>query len=1096
MMSATDPRVVARFERGSRMAGIGSAVLGALVLLGWSAGLEPLKNPAHMAAMKPNTAASFLMAGIALVFAAKDAPRWQRITSRVLAATTATISALTLAEYLFSVNLGIDELLFKDTFSAFTPPGRMAFVTGFSFLLLGLAVELIDVRARGGERPSEWLAAISLLPVLFGAADYALDWSPELTGIALHTVIGLMVLGVGVLAARSAEGWAKTVTSARAGGAAARRLLPFAFAVPLVVGMLRWMGERAGFYSAESGVAIMVSSTTSLLAVAILWNARQLNQAEEQRLIEANRANRELRRMNRALGAMNHCRQALLHAETEAALVHEMCRVVVDDGGYRMAWVGYPEQDNGKHVRFAAHHGAAEDYPQKARITWDESDRGSGPTGTAIRTGEIQICHDILTERRMLPWRDMAIAHGLRSTSVFPLKHGAATIGALSIYSADADAFQAEEVDLLGKLADDLAYGIVSLRARAEHERVQGALRDSEDKFRHVFENSSAGKSLTLPTGQLQANSAFAEMLGYSTEEFTSLTWRDITHPGDIPATQKLVDEIVAGKSDAMRMQKRYLHKDGSVVWVELSSTARRDRDGRLQYLMSTVLDITERKRMEQELEAERQRFSDVLDRLPAYVILLAPDYTVPFANKFFRDRFGESGGRRCYEYLFERDSPCEVCESFKVLRDGEPRKWEWVGPDGHDYEIYDYLFRENGKDLILEMGIDVTERKRAEREVELASRYARSLLEASLDPLVTISKPGRIMDVNRATELVTGYDRERLIGSDFSDFFTEPEKARKGYQRVFAEGEVRDYPLSIRHLSGPVTEVLYNAAVYRNADGEIEGIFAAARDITERKRAEEALEHRTAELERSNKELQDFASIASHDLQEPLRKVMAFGDRLRAQAGAALDETGNDYLNRMQNAAVRMSLLVEALLDYSRVTTKARPFERVDLNAVAADVLSDLETRIQESGARVEVGSLPTIMADVLQMRQLLQNLIANALKFHPPDRPPHVAVSAMPSPGGSWSIAVQDHGVGFDEAYTDRIFRPFQRLYGRAEFPGSGMGLAICRKIVDRHGGTIEARSRPGEGFVFTFTLPSTHEQGATHADAEAEYDFNRRG
>jgi PAS domain S-box len=253
-------------------------------------------------------------------------------------------------------------------------------------------------------------------------------------------------------------------------------------------------------------------------------------------------------------------------------------------------------------------------------------------------------------------------------------------------------------------------------------------------------------------------------------------------------------------------------------------------------------------------------------------------------------------------------------------------------------------------------MGIDVTERKRAERDVEQASRYARNLLEASLDPLVTISKPGRIMDVNRATELVTGYDRERLVGSDFSDYFTEPEKARKGYQRVFAEGEVRDYPLSIRHLSGPVTEVLYNATVYRNADGEIEGIFAAARDITERKRAEEALEQRTAELERSNKELQDFASIASHDLQEPLRKVMAFGDRLRAQAGPALDETGNDYLNRMQNAAVRMSSLVEALLDYSRVTTKARPFERVDLNAVAADVLSDLETRIQESGARVEV--------------------------------------------------------------------------------------------------------------------------------------------
>jgi light-regulated signal transduction histidine kinase (bacteriophytochrome) len=190
------------------------------------------------------------------------------------------------------------------------------------------------------------------------------------------------------------------------------------------------------------------------------------------------------------------------------------------------------------------------------------------------------------------------------------------------------------------------------------------------------------------------------------------------------------------------------------------------------------------------------------------------------------------------------------------------------------------------------------------------------------------------------------------------------------------------------------------------------------------------------------------------------------------------------------------MSTLIEALLEYSRVTTKARPFERVNLNTLAREVLIDLETRTQESGARVEVGSLPTLMADKLQMRQLLQNLLANALKFHAPNQPPRVQLSAVRSPDGNWSIAVEDHGVGFDDAYADRIFRPFQRLHGRAEFEGSGMGLAICRKIVDRHGGTISARSRPGERTVFTVTLPVKPKEGANHADVEADYDLDRRG
>jgi light-regulated signal transduction histidine kinase (bacteriophytochrome) len=239
-------------------------------------------------------------------------------------------------------------------------------------------------------------------------------------------------------------------------------------------------------------------------------------------------------------------------------------------------------------------------------------------------------------------------------------------------------------------------------------------------------------------------------------------------------------------------------------------------------------------------------------------------------------------------------------------------------------------------------------------------------------------------------------------------------------------------------------------------------------------------------ELTRSNQELQEFASIASHDLQEPLRKISAFSYQLKTKFSEVLPEQGRDYLERMQNAGQRMQTLIDDLLILSRVTTKAQPFVRVNLNQVTQEVLSDLEVRIQQTGARVEVSNLPTIDADPLQMRQLLQNLIGNALKFHRQEEPRVVKIYSQQlqdeenSPAKSSSavdrcqIIVEDNGIGFDRKYLERIFNAFQRLHGRSEYEGTGIGLAICRKIAERHAGSITATSTLGEGAKFIVTLP----------------------
>ncbi len=234
--------------------------------------------------------------------------------------------------------------------------------------------------------------------------------------------------------------------------------------------------------------------------------------------------------------------------------------------------------------------------------------------------------------------------------------------------------------------------------------------------------------------------------------------------------------------------------------------------------------------------------------------------------------------------------------------------------------------------------------------------------------------------------------------------------------------------------------------------------------------------------LARSNAELEQFAYVASHDLQEPLRKIQAFTNRLVSKHKQALDEQGNDYLDRVQNAAHRMQTLINDLLTFSRVTTKAQPFISVDLAKVAQGVVSDLEVRIERTNGRVEVGDLPTINADPLQMRQLLQNLIANGLKFHKEDESPVVKLYAK-SVNGTCQIFVQDDGIGFDEKYLDRIFTIFQRLHGRLEYEGTGIGLAVCRKIVERHGGSITAKGAPGHGATFIATLPTHQPKGDSH-------------
>lgn len=391
---------------------------------------------------------------------------------------------------------------------------------------------------------------------------------------------------------------------------------------------------------------------------------------------------------------------------------------------------------------------------------------------------------------------------------------------------------------------------------------LENFLRSSEARYRSLFEESQSYNIVIGPDGTVRdVNRLLLKSLVYHKAEVIGRPFLYFVAPGGKQWALEVLRKATAGKL-THNIDITLRARDGSPRIVMFSPRKITIQEkGIVIGTLFTGLDITERKEAEEalartnaELEArveertagisrERQRLYNVLETLPAYVILLDRRHRTPFANKVFRERFGDPGDRRCYEYLFGRSEACENCETFKVLKTNRPHRWEWTGPDGRIYDVYDYPFVEaDGSILVLEMGIDIAKQKQAQESLRSAAQYARSLIEASLDPLVTISPEGKITDVNETTIRATGLSRKNLIGTDFSRYFTEPEKARAGYRQVFATGSVTDYPLTIRHRNGRLMDVLYNASVYRDSGGKMLGVFAAARDVTERKRAEAAV--------------------------------------------------------------------------------------------------------------------------------------------------------------------------------------------------------------------------------------------------------------
>ncbi|MDA1190240.1 MAG: PAS domain-containing protein [Candidatus Poribacteria bacterium] len=533
--------------------------------------------------------------------------------------------------------------------------------------------------------------------------------------------------------------------------------------------------------------------------------------------------------------------------------------------------------------------------------------------------------------------------------------------------------------------------------------------------------------------------------------------------------------------------------RSGRETWRVQRITPLRDESGKIIGTVHVAQDITPLKRAEEALSREQRLWQLTFDSLPYAVSIKDTDLRFIRLNRraiplFDGATMEDVIGTTDLDWFDERAVDWQARDR-RVIESGEPHFGVGHNPSSDTWwtETALPVSDEAGNVVgIAHISEDITPLKRAEHALIRERRLWQVVIDSLPHNVVVKDRDSRILRANRNVLESLGIESlEGIIGTTDYDWqqTQDADKWTEQDRRVIETGE----PFAVEFQDDDRWMAIMKSPLVDD-EGNVTGVIVIGEDITNRRRAEDGarqanaqLRRYTEELRRSNIELQQFAYIASHDLQEPLRKLRSFADLLRTDYGDSLDETGADYLDRMTNAAERMANLIADLLQLSRAGTSATPFQSVDLDEVARQVVVDLETRLQETQGTIELGVLGKIEADATQMRQLFQNLIGNALKFHRRGVAPKVVVTGEVRQEGSppsqvVEIVVEDNGVGFSADHAERIFHPFERLHGKMDYEGTGMGLAICRRLVQRHHGRIVADGVEGQGARFIVTLPIT--------------------
>jgi len=662
------------------------------------------------------------------------------------------------------------------------------------------------------------------------------------------------------------------------------------------------------------------------------------------------------------------------------------------------------------------------------------------------------------------------------------------------------------------KDADGKAIGIqgvgqdITERKKAEEEN-----RKVQERFNGIFDSSKdAIAYATLDGMLLDVNDAFSELTGYSKDELLARKkFQDITPEEYEEYEYKIIEKIIK-TGNPETYEKEYIRKDGSSVPILLTTFIVKGPDGKTIGIAFIIKDITERKKLERELSVAY----DAIDSSVNGVIITNLKGEITYANPVFVRMFEYESKEGLLGKPARELIPREVVQRFSDVQTiidkvkGETEEFIAQRKDGTEFPVEvstSVVTDQEGNDIgRMASFIDITERKKAEKELrkyrdhleELVEKRTQKLQESEErlkeseewlsttlrsigDAVITTDIKSKVSFLNPIAESLTGWKLEEAIEKPIQDIFNIiKEETRKSVEnpvsRVLREGFIvglANHTILIAK-NGKEIPIADSGAPIKNDKGNIIGVILIFRDIAERRKKEKELQQIMADLKCSNEELQQFAYIASHDLQEPLRMVASYTQLLAKRYKDKFDEDANEFIKYAVDGANNMKVLIENLLEYSAIQTRGNPFEFTNCEEVLKDVLLNLHKIIREIDVKITYDYLPNVMVDKTQLLQVFQNLIGNAIKFRSED-PVRIHISAKKIKK-NWQFSVKDNGIGIDPEYFDRIFIIFQRLHSKSEYPGTGIGLALCKRIIERHNGKIWVESEVGKGSTFHFTIP----------------------